>query len=1310
MSEPLVRVTFPNGGERFQPGQQIGIQWQSSDDFGLVGHDVKFSATGDAPFTDIATNLPGFSQSFLWTVPNLQTSQGVIRVTARNSLGTQSGDRSDGTFTIGQIQQVDTAPPTVQVTFPNGGQQFQPGQPVTIQWISSDNVGVVAHDVKFSSDGGNNFVDIATNLPGSVQSFGWTAPNLQTTQGVIRVVARDAAGNQSGDRSDAPFTIGQIQTIDTIPPTVQVTFPNGGQQFQPGQPVAIQWASSDNVGVFAHDVKFSPTGGDPFQDIATNLPGFQKSFNWIVPNAPTSQGVIRVVARDAAGNQAGDRSDAFFVIAQPIDTIPPTVQVISPNGGEILTPGQTALIRWTSTDNVGVIAHDVKLSSDNGLNFSDIVTNLPGSAQSFSWIVPDAPTSQGVIRVVARDAAGNQGGDRSNSVFTIQIATIEDFDEPSIQPQATFSVVAGLSVNVPRERARFMKSGMLVKECVGREVTPGNPAPPKPFEFTIVPALTGRCDAQKIETCNQGESGDCGRYSIRVTPPVETPPGTYTFNVKSTNTGQMIDPFRVAVPQPKIRITARPRQEPKIFAGEQLDYDVEIQRTNYVGPVRLRVRPGTEVDLSENVFIPQEFRSSSNPAGTDRTTLTIITSKPQADVSPGTGKGSYSPVIEVEDALPFLQVTPATLSLEVDIRPDIDVTISPDRLSAAPEEKAVFTVDLFKYAFQEQDDLRVTGQPTGSKVDFVPAGTKTIKAGKRDRFNLEITPPAGTMPVQFPLTVTAPFTREGIVKTPSAMATLKVEPVEKRIVLSFRSMPAIPGDVRVLECASFDFEVAALGFTTPEPVSLSFERSPSIDLVRGVFVLPNGSTGTTFTPDLNNADNNVVKLRFEVPVDLSKDGVRIKYDFDIVAKLASDPKIESNKISGAFSVLYAVPEVELIPIDPPPVAEESTAKGSSVPANFGFDVRRGTPGCPLFFDQPVTLKVNPNRLPRGVFVAEIQQPTGTMSGSTSPGFVRLGATLEARADRYLIPIEGEAAGAKIIPKEVTLVVDDAVSVNTPAGPFQGFEQLTVTWTTVGPVDSHEIQLSIDGGNQFDKVGETTNAAQRMFSFEINNSKLAEENNSRVRVIAKDRNGRIIGLGDSQIFKIFRTDDPKVIDFTPQDGARGTTVTITGEEFVKGRTEVQFQPAVRVRANVADSRTLTVQVPDGAQTGTLLVITPKGIAATSRPFNVLQSSPRIHTVTAFSPASGPVGTRVTIRGTNFLNVTSVKFRGIEAASFTVDSPRSITAVVPPGAQSGPIEVTTAGGTVASRTPFTRTTRPRRTTGPRPASPANGQGAL
>jgi hypothetical protein len=73
------------------------------------------------------------------------------------------------------------------------------------------------------------------------------------------------------------------------------------------------------------------------------------------------------------------------------------------------------------------------------------------------------------------------------------------------------------------------------------------------------------------------------------------------------------------------------------------------------------------------------------------------------------------------------------------------------------------------------------------------------------------------------------------------------------------------------------------------------------------------------------------------------------------------------------------------------------------------------------------------------------------------------------------------------------------------------------------------------------------------------------------------------------------------------------------------------------------------------------------------------------VASFTPTTALTGTTVTITGTDLSGATSVKFGGTAAASFTVVSPTSITAVVGAGA-SGSITVTTAAGT-SSLTGFT-----------------------
>jgi uncharacterized repeat protein (TIGR03803 family) len=69
-----------------------------------------------------------------------------------------------------------------------------------------------------------------------------------------------------------------------------------------------------------------------------------------------------------------------------------------------------------------------------------------------------------------------------------------------------------------------------------------------------------------------------------------------------------------------------------------------------------------------------------------------------------------------------------------------------------------------------------------------------------------------------------------------------------------------------------------------------------------------------------------------------------------------------------------------------------------------------------------------------------------------------------------------------------------------------------------------------------------------------------------------------------------------------------------------------------------------------------------------------------------PAYGKPSAKIIIQGTNLTGASSVTFKG-KAASFTVVSASEIQAIVPEGAKSGPIDVTTPSGTLASNVAFT-----------------------
>ncbi len=80
---------------------------------------------------------------------------------------------------------------------------------------------------------------------------------------------------------------------------------------------------------------------------------------------------------------------------------------------------------------------------------------------------------------------------------------------------------------------------------------------------------------------------------------------------------------------------------------------------------------------------------------------------------------------------------------------------------------------------------------------------------------------------------------------------------------------------------------------------------------------------------------------------------------------------------------------------------------------------------------------------------------------------------------------------------------------------------------------------------------------------------------------------------------------------------------------------------------------------------------------------LSSATIAPTITSFNPVRANFGSSVILTGTNFTEAIGVTFNGLPA-SFSVNSATQITATVPPGATSGLIQVTTAGGAATSNT--------------------------
>jgi outer membrane protein assembly factor BamB len=154
--------------------------------------------------------------------------------------------------------------------------------------------------------------------------------------------------------------------------------------------------------------------------------------------------------------------------------------------------------------------------------------------------------------------------------------------------------------------------------------------------------------------------------------------------------------------------------------------------------------------------------------------------------------------------------------------------------------------------------------------------------------------------------------------------------------------------------------------------------------------------------------------------------------------------------------------------------------------------------------------------------------------------------------------------------------------------------------------------------------------------------------------------------------------PSIWSVSPALARAGKVITITGVSL-EGANRVTIH-GLRARFHVVSARKLTATVPAGATTGRVRVTVGTVTAASPHALAIAPA------VTLFDPASGLVGTKVRVTGTGFADPCEVRFGSVPAAC-KATSATKITTAVPPGATSGPITVTTVGGTVTTASSFT-----------------------
>jgi hypothetical protein len=395
--EPSLTTISPVSGDNIFANQQVQINWQTTvapQSYSLTSHKVEFSTNGGQTFTTIpgAEELPADARSFTWTVPNIQSANAQVRVSTVD-LGARRAASATGTFAILQAPPIDNIAPTVNFSSPVGGESFNSGSNLNIAWVSSDNVGVTSQDLSLSIDGGQTFpMTIASGLPGSTQSFNFAIPqSLTTNQARLRLIVRDAAGNTAQSTTANNFTI--QAAMDNIAPTVTISLPSSNQRVIAGQPIQVNWTSTDNRAVVSQSLLLSVDGGQSFTQVAS-LGATANSFvlnniNNISLDFTTPQAVVRITATDQAGNTG--QSNSTFIISPMLSMGSYTDKVLNISGiGFMANVGQgqaqslqvfvnDSLVNVTPTtasnNSISIKGNKKKLGIVKGANTVRVVVN-----------------------------------------------------------------------------------------------------------------------------------------------------------------------------------------------------------------------------------------------------------------------------------------------------------------------------------------------------------------------------------------------------------------------------------------------------------------------------------------------------------------------------------------------------------------------------------------------------------------------------------------------------------------------------------------------------------------------------------------------------------------------------------------------------------------------------------------------------------------------------------------------------------------------------------------------------------------------
>ena len=380
---PSVTVISPNGGEEWGQGTTKNITWLSNE---VRDVEIEFSANGGTTWDNLGT-VSASDGSFEWLVPDIDTDSALVKISAVGN--SEISDVSDNFFKIGDF--ISMVTDTILIDF-----------------------GSTA-----SADPWNNFT--SDQGSGSIQ-FLRNSKNLLTGIG-CNIYDRFNNINLNGTTNPDPnLGLPSTATSDSYYGNTNTWLgliePTAGMMFS-GLDTSLQYTFE----IFASRMNVTDNRETKYKFIGKTTDSLylnaanNETQQAVIALQPAANGTIDLIVSAGENNTNSYKFyylNSLRMIYEYSEVLPPSITVISPNGGEEWYGESTREINWIST---GVNIVRLEYSVDNGNIWTLIVDSLDASVRSYTWMVPNIPTTEARIKIT--DVDNTDVYDVSDDVFTI---------------------------------------------------------------------------------------------------------------------------------------------------------------------------------------------------------------------------------------------------------------------------------------------------------------------------------------------------------------------------------------------------------------------------------------------------------------------------------------------------------------------------------------------------------------------------------------------------------------------------------------------------------------------------------------------------------------------------------------------------------------------------------------------------------------------------------------------------------------------------------------------------------------------------